>query len=144
MWHASQSRIDIYSPPSAPDLPIPLRRLPHTLVANISEPQRDHLTSTDPREWDISSLMQTPFHSEYRPLHEIESFIRGLQSTRPDLVNLQELGHSALGREMYGLTISRGRDRKPRKKENSQRLRNHAKLGFVILGAQHAREVRIY
>jgi len=67
--------------------------------------------------------------------------MRGLKSTRPDLVNLQELGHSGLGREMYGLTISK--DRKPAKKGKGQALRGGAKLGFVILGAQHAREVRI-
>ena len=67
--------------------------------------------------------------------------MRELQSIRPDLVKLHELGHSGLGREMYGLTISK--DKKSARRGNGQALRNRAKLGFVILGAQHAREVRI-
>ena len=77
----------------------------------------------------------------------------------PDYVSLVNLGHSAQGREMLGLRISKPEStpRPPKKKnvaddddlesmrsrrKEREREEGEGKMGFVITGAQHAREVR--
>ena len=52
----------------------------------------------------------------------------------PELVSVVQLGHSGEGREMLGMKISR-----PSEVENEL----VQKKGFVITGAQHAREVSL-
>ncbi|EPS95107.1 hypothetical protein FOMPIDRAFT_1038635 [Fomitopsis schrenkii] len=81
-----------------------------------------------PSSWNLSSLANTTFHSEYHPLHEIEDFVRAMANMFPELVQVAYIGHSAEGREMTALRIS-----KPNPKAK-------AKPGFVLTGAQHARE----
>lgn len=63
-------------------------------------------------------------------MDEIEEFVRAMARMYPDLVEVVYIGHSAEGREMTALRISRSN---PKAK---------AKPGFVLNGAQHAREVR--
>jgi hypothetical protein len=69
--------------------------------------------------------------------------MRELQSLRPDLVTIQELGHSGLGREMYGLVISNKNSTRQRRPTKKDPRTNNDKLAFVLLGAQHAREVSL-
>ena len=69
----------------------------------------------------------------------------------PKTVHLVNFGRSAEGRDIFGLTISAAEDdesseengkKKKKKKKKQRRLRKQKdKLGFVIQGAQHAREV---
>lgn len=107
-------------------------------MANITAPVLRRMTA-ESGEWDLSSLTNTAYHSDYHPLYEIESFIRDLQTLRSDLVKVNYIGHSGMGREMYGLTISKGPG--VGKKHTKKGYRSDEKLAFVITGAQHAREV---
>lgn len=81
-------------------------------------------------QWNLSGIgpKNNTFHDSYHPLHEIDMFISELVDSFPELVTVIKLGHSAEGREMLGVKLSRNIGKKPR-------------LGFVIHGAQHAREV---
>jgi hypothetical protein len=95
-------------------------------------------------DWNLSSFVNTTYHSTYHPLHEIHSFIRDIASLHPSLVTVVKLGHSGQGKEMLGLTISRsesGAGQFKDKRKKRKKKRNGKKLGFVITGAQHAREV---
>ena len=96
--------------------------------------------------WDLGCLENTTYHDVYHPLFEIDDFLRLLSKLHPNTTRLTHLGHTGQGREMIALTIStterqdetQGMTAKKKKKGK----RN--KLGFVIVGAQHAREVRSF
>ncbi|KAF5372375.1 hypothetical protein D9615_009274 [Tricholomella constricta] len=151
LWQIAPTHVDVYSPNSAPTLPASLRAIPHTLAANITHPQRattSRLQST--AAWDLSSLQNSTYHANYHPLYEVETFIRELAELHPDLVKVNNLGHSGMGREMLSLTISKpqavtnkGRktQRQGKKKKKPERQpEDDEKLAIVIMGAQHARE----
>ena len=89
--------------------------------------------------WDINTLANTTYHTGYHPLHEIEEFMEDLAITYPDIVQLDYIGHSGEGREMLAIRLS-----KPTSNITSEdgNAFNVKKSGFVITGAQHAREVR--
>ena len=103
--------------------------------------------------WNISSLENTTFHVDYHPLAEVQSFIKQLAATYPNITRLVTLGLSAEGREIHGLTIStgsynggeedEGSGRKKKSPKKTPIAHDGEKLGFVIVGAQHAREVRM-
>ncbi|KAI0674351.1 hypothetical protein C8Q78DRAFT_1143469 [Trametes maxima] len=82
---------------------------------------------------NIGSLANSTYHSVYHPLYEIEDFVGELARTYPDLVQLVNLGHTAQGREMFAVQLSR-------KADEMKRSSVVKKTGFVITGAQHARE----
>ncbi|KAI0646349.1 hypothetical protein C8Q79DRAFT_962203 [Trametes meyenii] len=82
---------------------------------------------------NIGFLANSTYHSVYHPLYEIEDFVGELARTRPDLVQLVNLGHTAQGREMFAMQLSRPAD-------ELKRTSVVKKTGFVITGAQHARE----
>ncbi|KAF8066532.1 peptidase M14 [Lyophyllum atratum] len=150
LWHVAHSHVDVYSPSSAPALPPALRAIPHALQSNISTPEHTTYAARTSMEWDRLPLKNTTFHTAYHPLFEIDIFIRELEELHPDLVQVNSLGHSGTGREMLGLTISKGRnatseDKGPRqqgkkKKKPERHPEDDEKLAFVIIGAQHARE----
>jgi hypothetical protein len=102
-------------------------------------------------------LQNSTFHNTYHPLNEVQSFLKQLTVAFPNITRLASFGLTAEGRQMMGLTISSGvydnRKRrhsydevadelKKKKKKTRPPLRESEKLGIVILGAQHAREVR--
>ncbi|KAJ3507796.1 hypothetical protein NLJ89_g6100 [Agrocybe chaxingu] len=151
VWHASRSFVDIYSPPDEPFLPKELADLPHTTNYLPTTPEASLRPANT--EWDVSSLENSTFHESYHPLGEIEAFLGQLTATYPNTTRRIGLGESAQGREIPALTISTGgyveeeqedgkkkKKRKPRRKKKSPVGQDGEKLGFVILGAQHARE----
>ena len=90
----------------------------------------DKKLNTDNIEgWNLSSLSNTTFHTAYRNIDEIGTFVKELLDLYPEQVRLVPIGHSAENREMFALEIS----------ANHSAVRK--KSGFVITGAQHAREV---
>ena len=71
-----------------------------------------------------------------------------LVDAHPEIARLVKFGRSAEGRDIQGLTISTGDDEreevnggKKKKKKKKGPRKQKEKLGFVIQGAQHAREV---
>ncbi len=130
IWHASPSHVDVLFEHADQKLDIPL---PEAGTIPLSRPE--HLAFTY-GNWDLSSLANTTYHAVYHPLYEIESFMEDLSSSNPSLVQLVNLGHSSEGREMMGMKIS-----KESTLLSSGRSSSTKKAGFVITGAQHAREV---
>ncbi|KAF8964503.1 hypothetical protein BDZ97DRAFT_1815426 [Flammula alnicola] len=120
-----------------------------------------HATSSFPArytvEWNVTSLQNTTFHESYHPLYEVQSFLNQLANAYPNITRVVKLGQSAEGRDMTGLTISTGpyneaeegeedegkktkKKSKKSKKTKTPGARDGEKMGFVIVGAQHARE----
>ncbi|TBU48939.1 Zn-dependent exopeptidase [Dichomitus squalens] len=88
--------------------------------------------------WDISKLSNTTYHADYHPLHEIEDFMEDLAITYPGIVQFDYIGHTGEGREMLAMRLS-----KPTSLNltgEDAHASNVRKMGFVITGAQHARE----
>ncbi|KAI0764918.1 hypothetical protein C8Q74DRAFT_1284717 [Fomes fomentarius] len=129
IWHASPSHVDVLFEHADQKLDIPL---PEAGTIPLSRPE--HLAFAY-GNWDLSSLANTTYHAVYHPLYEIESFMEDLASSNPSLVQLVNLGHSSEGREMLGMKIS-----KEFSLLSSGRSSSTKKAGFVITGAQHARE----
>ncbi|KAF8799186.1 peptidase M14 [Phlegmacium glaucopus] len=142
IWHATPSYVDIFSPLDAPPLPSEMRTLPH-ITTQISVPITTPIPLTT--NWDLHSLENTTFHDSYHPLSQIESFMQELADAHPNTARLISIGRSAQGRDIFGLTISaRDKSEKDHGKKNKRKKRitrkHREKLGFVIQGAQHARE----
>lgn len=143
-----------------------LQELPHSVISIPSPdpPKRPFLPA---HPLNLSSTY-TEFHDFYHPLDEIYSFFDQLVAQFPDVTRMVELGRTAEGRKIFGLSVSTGpyqnipsgakmtdsprrkgdeedtlKKRKKNKKSHRPPLRDTEKLSFVIMGAQHAREVRI-
>ncbi len=86
--------------------------------------------------WNLSSLSNTTFHSTYHSIEDIGVFVKELLDLYPDNVELVRIGHSSENREMFVLEISKDKGLRGRP------LSMKKKTGFIISGAQHAREVR--
>ncbi len=116
--------------------------------------------------WDVVSPSNATFHEGYRPLDEIEDFARDLAAAYPRQVSVVRLGHSGEGREMFALEITGGSSGSAGASysefaggggghvshdPNSQAVFGTTskgkpkgadpRCGFLITGAQHAREV---
>lgn len=140
VWHVAQNHLDVLLSESHDHLQLQLEDTP-VPYTNTLLPESLYIPSTAPSEalktWDLSSLSNSSLHSNYRRLNEIDQFVEDLISEYPNNVNLVSIGHSAQGREMFALEIT---------KDKAQELRNNhtesaRKSGFVLTGAQHAREV---
>lgn len=113
-------------------IPKALLSVPHTtsnFSTTVQIPSRDTYTNAIDR-WNLTSLENTTYHAAYHPSWEIDELMHALADLYPDEVSLLRLGHTAMGREIYGMQISR-----------STKSSSKAKPGFLITGAQHAREV---
>lgn len=113
-----------------------------------------------------TSLMEDPtggLHSLYHPYPAIESLLKLFSNDFPEFTKLENIGKSAEGRHLWSLKIS---DYRPKHKDKHQstwrelsrkailalkdgslsgtrqkeQKTKHRKLGFAILGGQHARE----
>ncbi|CDO75851.1 hypothetical protein BN946_scf184833.g2 [Trametes cinnabarina] len=130
VWQVGPSHVDIYfqQPDERLDLPVPeVGEVSSTRIEDLYF----HTTGGD-----IGSLANSTYHAVYHPLYEIEDFMQEMASAYPNLVELVNLGHSSEGREMLAMRISKD-DSELRK---SSRLSTVKKAGFVLTGAQHARE----
>jgi len=115
--------------------------------------------------WDVVSPSNATFHEQYHPLGEIESFMRDLAAAYPRQVTVVRLGHSGEGREMIALEITAesssentagasfsavaplgghvSRDQNTQVVlGNGSKSGADTRCGFLITGAQHAREVQ--
>lgn len=129
MWHVGQHHVDVYLPQGSAnassscldDLPYVDTYLPSALLK---------VPRTRPQSyWNLSSLANTTFHAEYHALEDIHTFTKELLDLYPNNVKVVPIGHSAENREMFALEIFKDERTKAKK------------TGFVITGAQHAREV---
>jgi murein tripeptide amidase MpaA len=125
IWHQTPDAIDIYSPPST-TLPHELSQIVVNTTFNLISTKPPVSTLVDVTEWDLHSLTNSTFHASYHPMHEVDRFMFDLADLHPNQTTVVQLGHSANGREMRALKISKGgRSKRP---------------AIVITGAQHARE----
>lgn len=88
------------------------------------------------RDWINIGLSNSSFHERYHPLEETDEFLQQLALAYPENVVLEEVGKSAEGRSIIAAAISKPEIRKKKKNGLKKKPR------FVVLGAQHAREVR--
>jgi extracellular matrix protein 14 len=108
----------------------------HTLSTIAPHSPRSYYSA--PADWELSSFTNSSFHKNYHPLYEIGEFIQELARLHPDIVNIHNIGRTGEGREILAMTLST-----PPTDAMMRSLPGPGKLGFVIVGAQHAREVRI-
>jgi len=140
--------VDIYSPPGGPLLPKELIGMPHTVT---SVPTKNSTPRRLRANWETESFTNSSFHDYYHPLDEVELFLKQLSSTHSNTTQLKTIGQSSEGKDIFALSISSGgyseeddTGKKKRRKKKGKRAIPHEgeKMGFVIIGAQHAREVR--
>lgn len=120
--------------------------------------------------WDVASESPSnaTFHARYHPLAEIEGFMRELAAAYPEQAAIVPLGHSGEGREMLALEISSARgagasgagardgshdqnsaqvvmlDGKGKDETGRGTTVQPPRCGFLVTGAQHAREVSFF
>ncbi|KIP09376.1 hypothetical protein PHLGIDRAFT_126383 [Phlebiopsis gigantea 11061_1 CR5-6] len=127
IWHVAHDYIDLYMPSESRGASAfsshELEYTDHLLPSSLLHPHKHPFSL-----WNLSSLSNTTFHEVYHPLGDIETFASQLLELYPRNVRVVPIGHSAENREMFALEIAKdfGSIRK--------------KTGFVITGAQHARE----
>ncbi|KAK7689355.1 hypothetical protein QCA50_007146 [Cerrena zonata] len=139
VWHVAENHVDVLLTESHdhPQLDLEGSPIPYTDTVLLESLYKPSAAPSESLEgWDLSSLDNSTLHSNYRRLNEIDQFVEDLVREYPNNVNLVSIGHSAEGREMFALEIV---------KEKAQGLKdNHTesakKSGFVLTGAQHARE----
>ena len=137
----------------------------HDLRAENAPPCPHITTGEAETRWDVVSPSNATFHARYHPLDEIQSFVRDLAAAYPKQVAIVPLGHSGEGREMFALEISapseppagasgalasagRGsHDQNPQvvfgAKGKGKERGTNPRCGFLVTGAQHAREVSL-
>ncbi|KAH9919969.1 uncharacterized protein BXZ73DRAFT_104788 [Epithele typhae] len=140
VWNVGPSHIDVLLDAASHHFSLAPFLAPHvanagtvplTSVDDLPIPDSDGHAEWPEPTW--SSPANATFHAVYHPLAEIADFMSDLAVARPDLVTLVNLGHSGEGREMYAIQISST----PAGARGAMGAR---KAGFVISGAQHARE----
>lgn len=144
VWHATPSHVDVYFPAGAElvsEYPLPKLYTDTNIYSNIpSQIPLSEGSSHSAQFWQLSSLANTTFHANYRTLDEIYAFMHDLVAEYPDRVSIVNIGYSDEGREMYALEIS-ATGAASHLQSHDQKLPGSSKrLGFVITGAQHARE----
>lgn len=127
VWQATPSHVDVFSPTFGL-IPESLSNYSYSETFVPALPLRDPQISSG--DWNLSSFTNSTYHTVYHPLYEVDNFMHEIAKLHPASAQVVSLGHSGLQREMYGLKISQPA------KDTVQ------KFGFVIMGAQHAREVR--
>lgn len=133
MWQAGPSSLDVFIPRGSDSLFTTLLR--DSGVDYVDTLLSEDLLRSPPRagqvsSWDLSSLSNSTFHTAYHSIDEIGTFVKDLLDLYPNQVRLVPIGHSSQNREMYALEIT------------ADASSTRKKSGFVITGAQHAREVR--
>lgn len=160
LWQMSRSHVDIYFPHPAVAA-AELESLPPTLAQSATHHAIDGraplCTRADCAEHarrrergdPVAPPSNETFHARYHPLDEIYDFVRDLADTYPHQVTVVPLGHSGEGREMFALEItgrasSSQESHDPKSQvvlsQNGNPEGAKPRCGFLITGAQHARE----
>ncbi|KAF7760075.1 hypothetical protein Agabi119p4_10751 [Agaricus bisporus var. burnettii] len=132
IWQVTDSHIDIYTPPHDQNTRFGFEDIPHT--SSYIETKANY-TYTRPDDWRLESFATSEYHATYHPLFEIEQFMDELQKLYPDTIKLRSIGRSFEGRDLRAITLSA-----PSVNSTLGPISKEGKLGFVIGGAQHARE----
>ncbi|KDQ52245.1 hypothetical protein JAAARDRAFT_50362 [Jaapia argillacea MUCL 33604] len=148
VWHVTPEYVDIYF--SSSPLPQALVHHRHTSHPLPTYSRLPSSSTAEKSSWNLTQLEGNVYHSDYHPLYEIDGFMHEIAALYPDLVTLVRLGHSGEGREMFGVKISttgtghigeRGDTNGRHKKgKGIHETAPNTKMGFVVTGAQHARE----
>ncbi|OBZ77987.1 hypothetical protein A0H81_01861 [Grifola frondosa] len=128
VWQVGHSHVDIFS---HNDFQSPLNDA-KLLLQSQSQIPNTHASQPpvrlSPGSWDLSSLANTTYHSSYHPLYEIEEFMQEMAEQYPGFVQLVNLGHSAEGREMFAMRLSKTRSYPTEKAQLQEAPRNWASL----------------
>ncbi|KAL4247356.1 Inactive metallocarboxypeptidase ECM14 [Abortiporus biennis] len=140
VWQVTHKHMDVFIPRSQQ-----LSRFaPHTYELSYTDtiipPSSLYPNATQEslKPWNLSSLSNSTFHAGYHQLSDIDRFIVEMADLYPDLVNIVNIGHSAEGREMFALEISKDKTFQMHGNNTGHDLGK--KVGFLVTGAQHARE----
>ena len=129
MWHANASQLDFRCPASAQQ-----RLHRHTVLKALEVVQND--LTLHVQDVQLAHQRQTDadddMHSRYHSLDSINSILDLLASDYPTLCEKVAVSKSAEGRPIYGLRVSNN--------VYSSSSLAQQKLGFVVIGGQHARE----
>ena len=135
VWQVGPSHVDVHLQSLNDLVGTPLDD-PSLRFTDSSIPYAPISLAPEPSSWNLSSLSNTTFHAAYHTIEDIGVFVREILDLYPDQVEVVQIGHSAQHREMFALEITKSKAL--RKRELGSKKKN----GFVITGAQHAREVR--
>ncbi|KAI0041581.1 hypothetical protein FA95DRAFT_1610896 [Auriscalpium vulgare] len=149
VWQVSHSHVDVHFPPSS--YPLDLPHFPHLDFAPPPSSGSSATTGAQRKDWKTPprgdtngwSLNNSSFHGDYHSLDEIHAFIRDLAAEYPQKLTVVPLGHTGEGREMIALQISDNSLPNYRSHDHKQApFTQHImeRPGFLIAGAQHARE----
>ena len=103
-------------------------RLPPRALAEKEELAVSHPELTRKKPYFNLTYLSHDVHLQYHSAANITHFMESLVNTFPNYASLIHIGHSSEGRELLGIKIAHPEPGVRRRK------------GFVILGAQHARE----
>ena len=163
IWQTTPSYIDIFFRQSADIFSAPslYSQFPYSDI-HIPDLSSQPLDTKKPSRvestvsWNLSSLNNSTYHSAYHSLHEMYTFAQELATQFPQEVSIVPLGHSGQGREMFALEITDGARTAPSGEEFQSHDQNcwtgkrgkaktgrKQKMGFLVMGAQHAREVSL-
>ena len=122
--------------------------MPHT-TSVVPQPERlveeEDLKS---KVWDLTGLNNSTYHERYHNAKEVKAFLKQLVELNPNTTSLTRIGVSSQDRDILALTISTPsneldteKKKKKKKKKKGKGPKHSGKHDFVIVGAQHAREV---
>ncbi|TFY70250.1 hypothetical protein EVG20_g2767 [Dentipellis fragilis] len=159
VWHATPAGVDVFFPTVAS-----INISQHTTQNENAAHQYDfHDTpytygcsppsspagpgAAEDAPWNLTgiSLANATFHAAYHTLVGIDAFVGALADGYPQQVTLVQLGHSGEGREMYAVEIQgvgelgSGSGSASGEEEGGGGGEKR-EMGFVVTGAQHARE----
>ncbi|RPD65540.1 hypothetical protein L226DRAFT_530887 [Lentinus tigrinus ALCF2SS1-7] len=132
VWDTGPSHVDVLfnHPDQVLELPLPAAgSIP------LSHPE---VLAGSSGKWNLGSLSNSTYHSVYHPLYEINEFMEEMARAYPNLVQLVDLGHTGEGREMIAMKLSKEVELSAH--GDGTRSSSVKKAGFVVTGAQHARE----
>jgi murein tripeptide amidase MpaA len=145
VWRVAGTGIDAYMTPENMEdgtstlssnytiLPIPVPTALSEKHQNsmVERPIPDSYITKKKKAYFNLTYLSHDFHSQYHSTANITHFMKSLVHTFPNHTSLIHIGHSAEGRKLMGIKIV---NPEPVPAGGKQRK------GFVILGAQHARE----
>ena len=98
-----------------------------------------HSTTDHAHSTALTAIISHIFHESHHPLSQIEDLMGEISNAYPQTASLISIGRNAKVERSGHFCVDYGERKKKKKKKRLGR--QSEKLGFVIQGAKHAREV---